>query len=77
MMAEEDSLTHQLEQEQEQALESALAKEKDYLEAIACEENMEIDDLTTVDDEDETDKTDTESELTVSAGHWSVWGVWY
>ena len=68
MMDEEDSLSHQLEQEQEQALESALAEEKVYLDAIACEENTEIEDMTTANEEEEADKTDTDSELTVSGG---------
>ena len=69
-MDEEDSLSHQLEQEQEQALESALAEEKVYLDAIACEENTDIEDMTTANEEEEADKTDTDSELTVSGCKW-------
>lgn len=55
-MDEEDDLTNQLEQEQEQALESAIQEEETWLKELAREENTQI--------EVETE-TETESDLGV------------
>ncbi|XP_023932135.1 S phase cyclin A-associated protein in the endoplasmic reticulum-like isoform X1 [Lingula anatina] len=61
-MEEEDSLADRLEQEQDQALQSAIQEEENYLKQIEREESMEIE----VDTEPETE-TDTELGNTMSS----------
>ena len=43
MLDEEDSLSYQLEQEQERAIQSAIKVEESYLKEMAKEQSLEID----------------------------------